>query len=211
MIYYLDRPQFTSNYFVDAWLAFTKRDVSFFTLGFLDSNSVVESIINILHEGLNFSDTPNPVVPTLNNLNNTNSAFVWGSQQLKNRRLNSSSPRRKKHAVLYNLKNLRCSPILNGLGGGIEKVYNCTNCKFSKSTVESFVSLSFKPLSADEVSFIRKKFLDNEYLEGMVYREIAPKKSLMTSIFKKKESPRVPLLTIRDFLCHLNYTVSNEL
>ena len=124
--------------------------------------------------------------------------------------LRHKPPKKKLQAKLFNYKDLRSSPILNALGGGIEKIYSCEECKFSKTTVESFVSLSFKPLSAFEVDYIRSKFAEKKYSEGLVYKEQTSVKPGLISMFSRKVNKRVPQLTIRDFLCHLNYTVGSQ-
>ena len=209
-MYYLDSSRFSQSYYIDAWLAFSKRDSSFYTHGHIEVAAIIESLVNLLHEGLNFTDTPNPIIPKAANFN-VSGLQGWGAHVLQHRKLRHNPPKKKVHAKVYNYKDLRSSPILNALGGGIEKIYSCEECKFSKTTVESFVSLSFKPLSTYEVDYIRSKFAEKKYSEGLVYRDQTSIKSGLISIFNRKVNKRVPLLTIRDFLCHLNYTVGSQL
>lgn len=102
------------------------------------------------------------------------------------------------------------SPILNAFGGGIEKIYQCERCQKTKTTVEEFVSLNFKPLSAHEVEFIRTKFQQKGFKEGLVYKKEVKKKTNMFSKLINKKQEDVPVLTIRDYLCHLNYTRNSE-
>lgn len=100
------------------------------------------------------------------------------------------------------------SPIINSFGGGIEKIYQCTLCLKQKTTIEEFVGLNFKLMSSLEVDFIRSKFSQQSFTEGLVYKEQPAKKFgfIGKLIGKKKED--IPVLTIRDYLCHLNYTRS---
>lgn len=98
------------------------------------------------------------------------------------------------------------SPIFNAFGGGIEKVYSCAECKKSKTTVEDFVSLSFKTMSADEIEFVRNRFSEKQYTEGLVYKEVPAKKTHLFQKILGKKSEKIPVLTVRDYLCHLNYT-----
>ena len=103
------------------------------------------------------------------------------------------------------------SPIINSFSGGIEKVHICESCQHSKTTVESFISLYFKKMSLEEANFVRSKFEEKEFDEGMIYKEqpLKKKKTLMNVIMGKKKE-RIPVLTIRDYLCHLNYTKSDK-
>jgi len=103
------------------------------------------------------------------------------------------------------------SPILNTLGGAIEKVYGCESCQLSKTTLENFVTLNFKTLSALEVRFIRDKFMEKKYFEGMYYKEQPVKKKTIVDKLLRKKLERVPVVTIRDYLCHLNYTKNETL
>lgn len=98
------------------------------------------------------------------------------------------------------------SPIFNAFGGGIEKVYGCSQCKKTKTTVEDFVSLSFKTMSAEEIEFVRSRFLEKNFTEGLVYKEVPARKTHLLQKFLGKKTEKIPVLTIRDYLCHLNYT-----
>jgi ubiquitin C-terminal hydrolase len=102
------------------------------------------------------------------------------------------------------------SPILNAFGGGIEKIYQCDKCENTKTTVEEFVSLNFKPLTSIEVEFIRSKFHQKGFKEGLVYKKESKKKTNLLSKLIQKKQGDIPVLTIRDYLCHLNYTRNSE-
>lgn len=62
VVYYLDSPKYCRRYFLDAWVAVAKRNQSFFTHGFIEINQLLESVIYLLHEALNFSDARDPIV-----------------------------------------------------------------------------------------------------------------------------------------------------
>lgn len=100
----------------------------------------------------------------------------------------------------------KMSPIFNAFGGGIEKVYKCSECKRTKTTVEDFVSLSFRTMNAEEVGFVRHRFEEKKFTEGLIYKEVSIKKSHLLQKFIGKKTEKIPVLTIRDYLCHLNYT-----
>lgn len=103
------------------------------------------------------------------------------------------------------------SPVLGAFGGVIEKIYQCANCNKQKTLVENFVSLTFKRLTIEEIQSIRAHFEDRGYSDGLVYKVIpTPKKSLMNIIMLRK-SMKIPLLTLRDYFCHLNFTRSENL
>lgn len=103
------------------------------------------------------------------------------------------------------------SPIFNAFGGGIEKVYECAQCHKSKTRVEDFVSLSFKTMSLEEVQFVRSRFAEKGFAEGLVYKETPAKKTPLLHKLLGKKADKTPVLTIRDYLCHLNYTRSPAL
>ena len=62
VIYYIDSPKYSRKYFLDAWIAVSKKNQSFFTHGFIDINTMVETIVYLLHESLNFSDLSDAAV-----------------------------------------------------------------------------------------------------------------------------------------------------
>lgn len=73
VVYYLDSPKFSRRFLLDAWVAIAKRNQSFFTHGFVEVNQLLESVIYILHEALNFSDARDPIVQTGNQHKKTKS------------------------------------------------------------------------------------------------------------------------------------------
>lgn len=86
------------------------------------------------------------------------------------------------------------------------------DCKFHKTTIENFVSMNFKSLSTEEVTFIREKFIEKDFQEGLFYKVPTLKKAtLLSKILGKKNEKRIPVTTIRDFLCHLNYTKGDKM
>lgn len=58
----MDDPRYAQRYLDDAWVAFIKRKPLFYTHAFLDIIVMAESLIYVLHEALNFSDSPCPIV-----------------------------------------------------------------------------------------------------------------------------------------------------
>ena len=62
VVYYLDSPRFAPRYFLDAWVAVAKKSQAFFTHGFIEFNQLLESVVYLLHEALNFSDSADPMV-----------------------------------------------------------------------------------------------------------------------------------------------------
>ena len=59
----MDDPRYQPHYFTDAWIAMSKRNVSFYTHGPIDLNNLLESVIYVLHEALDFSDVSDPLIP----------------------------------------------------------------------------------------------------------------------------------------------------
>lgn len=103
------------------------------------------------------------------------------------------------------------SPILDALGGALEKVYHCSECGKKRTVLENFVTLNFHRLNIAEVEEVRKNFKERSYEEGMVYSNIpVPKKTLMDKIFLKNRK-KVPLVTLRDYLCNLNFTRNDQM
>jgi len=47
-------------------MAFSKREEVFLTHGFLEVNVMIEALIFVMHEALNFSDSPTPLVKKRN-------------------------------------------------------------------------------------------------------------------------------------------------
>jgi hypothetical protein len=66
VIFYIDDSRYLQKYLDDAWVAFIKRKPLFYTHAFLDINIMTESLLYILHEALNFSDSPCPIVASTN-------------------------------------------------------------------------------------------------------------------------------------------------
>lgn len=62
VIYYIDSAKYSRKYFLDAWIAISKKNQGFFTHGFIDINTMVETLVYMLHESLNFSDQSNSAV-----------------------------------------------------------------------------------------------------------------------------------------------------
>lgn len=58
----MDDQRYSDKYLSDAWVAFIKRKPIFYTHAFLDINVILESLLYILHEALNFSDSPCSIV-----------------------------------------------------------------------------------------------------------------------------------------------------
>ena len=50
---------------MDAWVALSKRKPVFYTHGFVEINIMIEAVIFVLHEALNFSDSPSAIVTGL--------------------------------------------------------------------------------------------------------------------------------------------------
>lgn len=103
------------------------------------------------------------------------------------------------------------SPILSAFGGAIEKNYLCDSCNQTKTVLETFVSLSFQKLSLEDITTIRTKFSEKGYSEGLVYREQPHQPASFVQRMIGKKGDRVPIVTIRDYLCHLNFTRSDKL
>lgn len=102
------------------------------------------------------------------------------------------------------------SPILGALGGALEKIYLCSNCGRKKVVLENFVALNFHRLNLKETNEVRKNFIEKNFEEGLVYASVPiPKKSFLDN-FRLKNTKKVPLLTLRDYLCNLNYTKNGE-
>ena len=316
----LDSPGYSATYFIDAWVAWSKKHASLFTHGPTSTAFMLETLIGHLHESLNLSDAPEPSIckqlfpqsasiemfgpqrvstspnedtpgsqaRSLIHLDADTSALYrerpkasaperpsMGGEDLTPRHVRSSrrSPTKKSHAKsrlsLYAGKR---SPILPCFTGGIEKNYVCAHCLFTKTTIEQFSTLNFKPLALQEVVYIRERFRQRGYTEGLVYqtqggsvtsaksaqpekpkpspfgfissifskdnkqtigigednrglgsinkpasdREIprSPRGGFLQSLFGKPKQPsleeEVPILTIRDYLCNLNYTRSPD-
>ena len=103
------------------------------------------------------------------------------------------------------------SPILDALGGALEKVYHCSECGERRTVLENFVSLTFNRLTLKEVEEVRRNFRLRNYEEGLVYCNMpVVKKSLFDRILLKN-TKRFPLLTLRDYLCNLNFTRNDHL
>lgn len=103
------------------------------------------------------------------------------------------------------------SPILSAFGGAIEKNYHCDNCKQTKAVVENFVSLSFQKLTLEDLEIIRNKFMEKGFTDGLVYRDrVLQTKTFIQKVIGKK-TEKIPIVTIRDYLCHLNFTRSDKL
>lgn len=103
------------------------------------------------------------------------------------------------------------SPVMAGLGGTIEKIYHCDMCGNKKTTQESFVCLNFKVLSKEDILFIRDQFQQKGYNEGLIYKEkrsITPQR-LLKKLIGRNQEPE-PILTIRDYICHLNYMIEDK-
>lgn len=103
------------------------------------------------------------------------------------------------------------SPILGAFGGAIEKIYTCDNCRKERVAVENFVSLNFEKLNIEEVETVRKNFLERNYKEGMVYKSIPLEKRSFKNKLLLQSSQKVLQLTIRDYLCHLNFTRNDNM
>lgn len=316
----LDSPGYSATYFIDAWVAWSKKHSSLFTHGPTSTAFMLETLIGHLHESLNLSDAPEPSIckrlfpqsasietfipqgaPTspsgdtqgsqarsLIHLEADASALYrerpkapaperpsMGVDDLTPRQVQGSrrNPTKKSHAKsrlsLYAGKR---SPILPCFTGGIEKNYVCAHCLFTKTTIEQFSTLNFKPLAMQEAVYIRERFRQRGYTEGLVYqsqggsatsakpaqpekpkpssigfisaifgkdhkqpigtgeehrgtgsinkpvsdKEVprSPRGGFLQSLFgKPKQQPleeKVPILTIRDYLCNLNYTRSPD-
>ncbi len=98
------------------------------------------------------------------------------------------------------------SPILGAFSGAIEKIYSCDNCKKERVVVENFVSLNFEKLNEEEVETVRRNFIERNYKEGMVYKSVPLGKRSLKNKLLLQSNKKIPLLTIRDYLCHLNFT-----
>ncbi len=97
------------------------------------------------------------------------------------------------------------SPVIYGIGGEIEKYYSCKYCHNIITKIENFISLNFKKLQPNELEEIRDKFASEGYHEGIKYEETGEKKKgIFKNLFSKKKDNLKPIITIRDYLCHLN-------
>jgi ubiquitin C-terminal hydrolase len=105
----------------------------------------------------------------------------------------------------------RMSPILDAFGGALEKIYDCTACEYSRTVLENFVSLSFDRLTLSELLKIRTKFEERNYNEGLQYIKTDLKKTSLFDKLRLKKTQSLPLITLRDFFCHLNFTMSDNL
>ena len=97
VVYYLDDPRLKQQYFIDAWVALSKRKPVFYTHGFVEVNIMIEAVIFVLHEALNFSDSPSAIVarsqrrsaPSARRRKRTASPQAWSSKK------DTSSERRR--------------------------------------------------------------------------------------------------------------------
>lgn len=105
------------------------------------------------------------------------------------------------------------SPILSSFGGAIERIFGCQSCKKHRVSLENFVSLNFQVLTQRDVAEIRALFEQQKYSAGLVYEEDSkPPSSIKSSFLGKlllRKDVKVPMLTLRDFFCHLNMTKHN--
>lgn len=317
----MDSANYSNRYFLDAWVAWSKKHATLFTHGPTSTAFMLETLIGHLHESLNLSDAPEPSLckqlfapspgveqhprqaPDGASLSQSAESgwrlfdhldpdaariatgpsqlslpqhFSCGEPDLFPRHLRGfrRTPTKKSHAKSeMSIHAGKRSPILPCFTGGIEKNYVCAHCLYSKTTIEQFSTLNFKPLALQEVVYIRERFRQRGYAEGLLYEipegNMIPQKTAPTtdkpkasrlgfisSIFTKDnqqtqfepgdnrgslqrqqstgdkivpKSPRtgflqslfgkpkqtadeeqVPVLTIRDYLCNLNYTRSPE-
>lgn len=107
------------------------------------------------------------------------------------------------------------SPILSSFGGAIERIFACENCQKHRVSLENFVSLNFQPLGVKDTQQIRNLFEQEKYAAGLVYEGdakggVASKPSFLGKLLLRKET-KIPILTLRDFFCHLNMTKSDSL
>ena len=103
------------------------------------------------------------------------------------------------------------SPILDALGGALEKIYICSECGKRKVVLENFVALNFHRLNLKEVNEVRKNFKERNYEEGLVYCNMPmPKKTFFDKLMLKS-TKKVPVLTLRDYLCNLNFTRNDQM
>lgn len=103
------------------------------------------------------------------------------------------------------------SPVFDAFGGAIEKIYDCPDCHYSRTVLENYITLSFDRLTMADVFKIRQKFEERNYPEGLLYiKNTAKKTSLMDKLLLKK-AQLIPLITLRDFFCQLNFTMSESM
>lgn len=179
----LEDSRFKSVFLEDAWSTFAHRYESYRTHTMIDVNELISDLLGSLHVSL--------TLPRM-----------WSGQNIAegtgmlDRSLPPSSPRQTISAS-------NTSPVFAAIGGEIEKYLLCKNCGKFTSRLENFISLNFKKLQESEVQEIRRKFEHQGYAEGMVTKQSPEKRGLLSKFLNRK--PKViPLVTIRDYLCHLN-------
>lgn len=101
------------------------------------------------------------------------------------------------------------SPIIDAFGGVLKKTYECIVCKQSRDVVENRFSLNFDRLDRSEIQKVRQTFEEKGYTEGLVYKQVQAKNSSLISKLMMKSTRKVPLLTLRDYFCHLNFTLGD--
>ncbi len=57
-----------------------------------------------------------------------------------------------------------------------------------------------------EVQHVRQNFAARGYKEGQVYKTVPLEKKSIKDRLLMQSSKKIPVLTIRDYLCHLNFT-----
>lgn len=102
------------------------------------------------------------------------------------------------------------SPVLDALGGALEKIYHCSECGKKKTVLENFVALNFHRLNTREVEEVRRNFRAKNYDEGLIYIDSPVKKSFFDRLLLKA-AKKVPQVTLRDYLCNLNFTKNEQL
>lgn len=182
IVHLMDDLKSKPTYIADAWSAFTKQFENYRTHTIIDATDLLSDILGVLHTSLSLPG-------------------IWykpskSTTPLTERVESIVSPRQ--HSSIVN-----SSPIFAAIGGEIEKNFLCKECSNTTHRVENFISLNFKKLHEPEISEIRGQFEKQGYREGLVYRSDTRKKGLLSRVFQRKQK-QTPVVTIRDYFCHLN-------
>lgn len=183
IIHMMDDVKNKSTYIADAWSAFSKKFENYRTHTIIDATDLFSDVLGVLHSSLSL---PN----------------IWYKKPLKPQSMLSE---RSEPGVLPQQSGsiVNNSPIFAAVGGEIEKNLMCKECSNTTQRCENFISLNFKKLQEPEIAVIREQFEKQGYREGQVYKTEGRKQGLLSRVFQRKRK-QVPVVTIRDYMCHLN-------